>query len=216
MSNFKTNSELIGRNKEMVLERKHPRRIPSHFFGSISWKSLAAFFNNLALAEQDSTVLLCSPLPGRRAGQETLSQLPEDAKYLLACKPLPTASATLLHQPTLPLHRIQESYSGPSGGRVAGVDPLSHCTLGELPWQFLSTCSWPKVGAINRSRRQCNAGVILPPVPRLVPPSHHPSSEQWGTTKLQLTGRQCCLHLVLQYAYLPIGAHEHNTALVLA
>lgn len=38
MSNFKTNLNLIGRNEEMLLGRGHPRRNPSHLFGSISGK----------------------------------------------------------------------------------------------------------------------------------------------------------------------------------
>lgn len=32
MSDFETNSELIGGNEEMLLERGHPRRTPGHLF----------------------------------------------------------------------------------------------------------------------------------------------------------------------------------------
>lgn len=38
MSDFKPNSELIGNNEEMLLERGHPRRTPGHLFGIIYQK----------------------------------------------------------------------------------------------------------------------------------------------------------------------------------
>lgn len=96
MSDFKTKSELIGNNEEMLLERGHPRRTPGHLFGIIYQK-----FSSLALAVQDSMLLLCPLLQGSRAGQETLSHQPQTISLLADhFPPLLHSNQPITHPPS--------------------------------------------------------------------------------------------------------------------
>lgn len=121
-------------------------------------QSLATFLNNLALAAQDSILLLCPLLPGSRAGQETLShRLPEDAKCLPACKPLPTTPTQQVthHPPSLLTGYSSLAAKGPQGThlqvRESLVRSFAPLHVGRATPAVTEhwPCSCPKAGAIK-------------------------------------------------------------------